>query len=393
MLTLAVALSLAAHADRPLLHDGDAADAVARAVAASGEPAWAFDPLTLAELVADPSPTVLGPVQPCARQGPATNAALRAAADRAQLRIQRQDLAAARADLTEARALLACLSEEADAERAALVFLMSGVVAWSEGDEAAATAAFDRAHRFRLGADGTPQLAWDPRLAAPDRGGDAFAAAAAALSDAPRGLLRVAPGVDPARLSLRIDGRTVPPPGDVGLALPAGYHHVQLLTGGAVRTLEVEVGADAALLVVDPAGLRGLAVADHVGTAPLAELVRATRPGAGAAYAVAGDTVWRLEADWATLPSVDPTAAERASRRAGTLRAAGYTAAGVGALMAGAGLAGFAAVRTPPAWESTVEMSAWRQSQATAWRAVGLVGVGLVVGGGATAGVGHARSR
>jgi hypothetical protein len=389
MLSL-LALSLLAHAETPLLHEGDAAEAVARVSAADGVPAWDLDPVRPAALWSADGPGLVGVAGACAR-GPATNADLRTATDRAQLRMQRMDWEGAATDLDAAVAMLACLSEEADAERAARVHLMRGVLAAESGDRAAALAAFDRAHRFRLGEDGQPGLAWDDRLAAPDKGAATLAAAGEALLRAPQGRIVVAPGVDRGRVSLRVDGRTLPLPDGGELSLPAGYHLVQVLSaddgGRRVRTQEIDLPADAPVVLADPRGFAAVPLADHAGTPGLASLLGAL--GTERAYVQAGETVWKLDGEWRSLPSVDPSAAARQQRRAAALQGAGWSAVGMGLVTAAVGFARVGGFAEAPAWETTVDAQDWRQAQARAWTGVGIAGGAVAATGGTLVVVGR----
>ena len=183
MLTL-LALAPLALADTPLLHDGSTAEAVELAVEQGAGPAWDLDPMRTAQLLPSDRPGIVGVESACAR-APASSAELRTTVTLALARIQHREWEAADGDLAVARAMLACLAEEADAERAAQVYLMTGVLAVQSDRPEDARVAFDRAARFGPPVDGQPALAWDSRIASPAMGSALLEAATEALKTSP----------------------------------------------------------------------------------------------------------------------------------------------------------------------------------------------------------------
>jgi hypothetical protein len=393
MLSL-LALTLVAHAETPLIHEGDASEAVARVVAADPVAAWDLDPVRPAALWSADGAGLVGVPSTCGGTS-ATNADLRAATDRAQLRMQRLDWAGASTDLDAALGMLGCLSEEADAERAARVYLMRGVLSVESGEPKRAREAFERAHRFRLGEDGQPRLTWDDRLASPDKGERVLEEAGNDLLAAAPGRLFVAPGVDRGRVSLRVDGRTVPLPDAGELPLASGYHLVQVVTAGGggrqVRTVEIELAADTPAVLADPRGLAALPLGDHAGGPGLAALLGAL--GADQAYVQADTRVWKLDGEWELLPSVDPAAAARQQRHASALQGAGWSALGLGVVGAAVGFARVGGFMEAPAWETTVDAQDWRQAQARSWTGVGVGGLVVAATGGTLVGMGKAAAK
>jgi hypothetical protein len=392
---LSLLVVAAALADEPVLYEGDPAAAIAQIAASADKEPWQLEPIRPVDLVGSSRVTLLGAPPPCAARAPSTSAELRVIADRAAHRIQRQEWAEARRDVEQARAALGCLVEEADADRAAHIHLMWGVLATGANSPKEAAQAFDRAHRFRMDANGKPTLEWDARLAAPDMGADAFAQAADRLSKAGEGALLVAPGVDPSRVTLRMDGRTLPLPAEGRVALTEGYHLIQILTRDAdsttTTTVEVDIKVGQELVLIDPVGFGRIRLSEQVLQPGLAQVVRATVAPEGIAWAFADGAAWRLDEAWTRLEPVDLGDAARAQRRSSTIRGVGLGAMVLGGAGAVVGFTHFSGLRTPQAWETTTEGQDFRTSEAMAWRNLGFISAGVGVVGGVVAGIGHAR--
>jgi len=372
-----------AWADTPLLHDGPPETAVARVVASGGGPAWELDPLRPDQLMAHSQAGLVGISSSCQR-APAGAADLRKSVQFAEEMFERQNWEAAARHIRQARAELPCLVDETDAVQAAHLHLLAGIVAREQGRTEDVADAFDRAQRFGSDtASGTP-LQWNDRLASPDRGADALARAGEALLQAPRGTVRFAPGVDPGRLDLRIDGRAVPLRREESLSLPVGYHHVQVVSSGpsgrVVRTFEIDLTEDVPIVVADPAGLTSLALGPHVNTPALGDFIRAAGL-RGTTRVVAGDAVWTFDTEWTQLPAVDLHAAERTQRLLTRRRTAGFAAMAGGVLVSGLGLWGMSTVWTGPEFEQTTDLQDWRTRQYIPWAATEAVGVSALVTG------------
>ena len=237
-----------------------------------------------------------------------------------------------------------------------------------------------------MGSDPTTggSLIWNGRLASPAHGGEAFDAAARALAAAETGTLRIAPGVDPGRLDVRIDGRSVPLAATDALELPVGYHHIQVVAGGprgrVVRTFEVELDTENPIVVADPHGLSELRLAPYVGSPAMADFIRAAGF-TGRTWVITDTDVWTLDQDWTRVPdpvALDPqTLRDRATRR----RAVGISTLLSGAIVTGMGAWGRATSVTAKPWEERAEQVEYRQTQARVWGAVALTGLGGMTAG------------
>lgn len=384
-LLAAVALSAGgrARADTPVLHAGDAETAVARAVAQGAGPAWDLDPLQPAQLLPTNEAGLVGIPSSCQR-APATAADVRRSIELAEGLFSLGKWTAVHTHLTQARAEVACLVDEADAERVAHLHLMAGVVARELDRPEEASAAFDRAQRFGSDPSQGRVLAWPDRLASPDKGQSDLAAAGEWLTRAPVGSIRLAPGVDPGRVDLRIDGRAVPVAATEAITLPVGYHHIQVVSvqarGRSVRTFEIDLQADVPVVVADPRGLASLQLAPHAGTPALADLLRASGL-RGPTWVVTEQGTWTLDHDWVEHPPVDLQARQRSHDRTVGRRAAGWTALATGALVGGIAAWGRSTVQQPPAWETSQQQLEWRQAQHRAWVGVGALGLGTSTAG------------
>jgi len=384
MLSL-VLLATAAHADVPLLHDGDTHDAVELAVAQGAGPAWELDPLRAAQLLPSDRPGLVGVDSACHR-APTSAAELRTTVTVALARIQRRTWEAAATDLAVARAMLACLAEEADAERAAQVYLMTGVLAVQAERPGDAVVAFDRAARFGPQVDGRPVLSWDSRIASPTMGEELLTAATEALHAAPLGSLRLAPGVDPGVVSVRIDGHTTPVPATGAIDLSAGYHLVQVVAaaGGArtVRTYEVDLQAGQTIVVADPQGLSDLPLATHAGTEAMTDLLHAAGVPSPTWMVAHGEAWKRVDTTWTHLPALDLHQQRQLSERHAFMRHLGWGALGTGVAVAAAGAAFAMPISTPQGWEEVDEHDEFRVQQARRWWGLAAFGGGLAVCGG-----------
>ena len=371
-------------ADKPVLHDGPPEDAVSRVDALGAGPTWELDPLRPEQLVQTTRAGLVGVDSSCQR-APATAASLRQSVEFAEVMFERQKWSDALRHIAEAKAQLPCLVDEVDAVEAARLHLIEGIVAHEQDRLEDARVAFDLAQRFGTEPSTGEVLAWDGRLASPDRGATLLDAAGEALLNAPQGTLRFAPGVDPGRIDLRIDGRTVPLSPTEALPLAVGHHHIQVVSGGVegrmVQTYTIRLTEDSPAVVADPRGLVGLSLAPHVNTPALADFIRAAGI-QGQTWVVAGDEAWTYDTEWIRQRPIDLAAASRAADRSTRLRAAGIATMVTGAVVSGVGLWGLNTARQQPPWEETSDVETWRRSQHAAWVGTQAVGLAAIATGG-----------
>ena len=380
---MSLVLAGAAQADTPLLHDGPPEDAVARIEALGGGAAWEFDPLRPEQLMQSVHAGLVGVDSSCQR-APTSSAELRKSVEFAETMFNRQNWEATLRHIADAKAKLPCLIDEADAVRIAHLHMMDGIVAHEQGRQEDMKMAFDLAQRFGMdGSTGQPMV-WNDRLASPDRGAEALARAAWALQNAPSGILRFGPGVDPGRILVRVDGRAVPLGPSDSMALPVGYHHIQVVSstsaGRQVRTFAVDLAQSQTLVVADPGGLTGLSLSPHVNTPALGDLIRAAGI-RGTTWVVAGDEAWSFDTEWTAQPTINLNAQRDASLRSSRLQSAGITSIICGAVVSSVALWGISNVRSAPGWESTPQSVAWRQQQYWAWMGTEALGLGSIATG------------
>jgi hypothetical protein len=352
-----------ASADEPILHDGDPGRAVAAVAAATGEPAWAFDPVTVAQIAGSGEPWVEG-AAPIACPTRWTNTALRERLSGAEDRARYAAFADVRADLESAELGFACLSEPSEASLATELYSLLAVARAELGDADGAADAFSRAMRF------TPELPWDDKLNPRYR--PAYDDARRALATGGEGELRLGPGP---QVRLWVDGRPVE--GGV-VRLPAGWHLVQTLQP-KIASFVVDLRSGAQVRVFVPSSL-----AD----AKLADIDVAWRPALGAwlarqgaAWAWEDGKVWRLGASWEELPvPTDPR------RTASIGRALRFTGLGLG--IAGLGVAGYSLIERisseqadgaePLASETGYRRGRYELATTEAWIGTGLAGAGAL---------------
>jgi hypothetical protein len=370
-------------ADTPVLYDSTPKEAVDRAVRYDAGHPWDLDPLRPDQLLTGTRAGLVG-VEPTCQRAPASAADLSKSVELATEHFQRQSWAEADLLLRQARAELSCLTDEADAARVAQLHLMAGIVAHELDRPDDALEAFDRAHRFGANTATGEPMAWNNRLASPSHGGAAFEQAAAALDAVQHGILRMAPGVDPGRVDLRVDGRAVPLSANDSLSLAEGYHHVQVVSsttrGRAVRTFEVDVSPDVPVVVADPSGLGDLQLAPHVGSPALADFIRAAGIH-GRTWVVTDTEVWTLEDTWRQVPQpvhLDPL---EARDRTTSRRAAGLTALISGVVVGSLSAWGRSTVADSPSWERKTTAQEARVMQSRAWTGLAVLGAGGVVAG------------
>lgn len=132
-----------------VLHAGAADTAAHHGAADAGIPVWDTRPVDVRELLPGDGVTLVGAGRGAACDGEAlTNASLRDSVARAEKLVSVPGIGRARAELTNAAARLACLSEPAEASLLARMFVLQAHVLVLHGDQAGAAAA------FRLGGDG-----------------------------------------------------------------------------------------------------------------------------------------------------------------------------------------------------------------------------------------------
>ncbi len=218
----------AALAVTPVLHQGDAAEAIEVVAASTGVPPWELRPVEVGQLFPGGGVLVVGHAQPapCAA-APSTNAAVRELVSAAEKRLVRQEWAEMRERLAAAAAALPCLGEPAEASLAARLFFLDGFAAAELADVPAAESAFRRARASQ------PELAWDERLAGAGRA--AFDTTATRTSE---GRLALGPGLGDVG-TLWVDGRLATLEQGV-LVLAEGEHLVQVLQP-SVSTYAVRV--------------------------------------------------------------------------------------------------------------------------------------------------------
>lgn len=378
LLTFALSGTLAA-ASEPLLHAGDAGEAVTHVTADSGRAPWQLAPLTPAALAPLGVPQLYGaPLTPCAG-GPAGNDELREAVRVGERHLILQRWAEADELLARAASRQSCLSEASEASLLARLHFLRGLIAYQQGEEAAASAAFRLARRF------SPAMTWDPRF--PPKGQELFDAAA---DPGPGAATLVVPGSG-AGDAVWVNGR-LQSLGDGGLSLPAGPHLVQVL-GDQNFTFLATVSPGETVVLVEPTRVQGLDLTAMAGTPELAALLRAIAPQAAVAWLWTGRRTWKLTpAGWQDLEPTDPTAKVRATRTATAMQAAGLTAAAVGAAGLSWGVIGFSRNQAPPRWESTTDQRDARTADAAAFRNATIASGGLIVAGGVIAAIGRHRT-
>jgi hypothetical protein len=356
-----------------LVYDGAVSEAVRVVGAAAGHPAWELAPMEL-----DAALTALGVEVGGARDtrrcdgGPLGAAELRQQIDSAERLVGYLELREARAALDQAAFRLPCLREPAEASALSRLFLLQGVVAASEGDPAAALAAFVRAQASQ------PGLPYDKRL--PAAAAPLWTEAAAAPAHAE--LVVIGPSD-----RLWVDGRPAP---SAKIALTAGRHLLQRV-GGAGLALEVEVEPGAPVLVA-VAGVSMGAWVEALGQPGGPALWTAVAPTAPA-FVVYEGKVWRGPGDWVALP-VPAAAGEAAPLRPGAKRGRALLGGGVATLSIGlAGvIGGYAWGATHREATDAADLADARRAhdvaQGYTWVSLGLVGAGaglgaagLVVGG------------
>lgn len=265
----------------------DVADAVARVAAAEHVPATDVSVLSItANLPAQDWVLVgSGRADVCATT-PATLAELRAAIESAETHIAylQRDEAVTKLDAASQR--VPCLNEPLDANLAARLYYLRGVVAHGAGDSPSAEAAFRQAFAFQ------PSLKWDPNF--PPDAVPLFESSSITGKPSPLSLV-------PAPPAMWIDGHMAT--GSVDIA--PGVHIVQF--GEPLITIRVVADAGSPLAIVRPKLVPANAAswASEPARREALSAVMAAAFGSGkTVYVDDGSTIWRAvtgPSEWSAL--------------------------------------------------------------------------------------------